>query len=437
MPFTRIDEVASDAGARIYLEGWQSWSPTTWYRLDQAAHRPENPVRAAMRFRPGAPPPPIGFQGEGLLVLEPGDGTPARCYFTEDSVDVPSLRAEISNGHVRISTDAAEPARISCIQAEDGARALADFGDRFARAAGVRQLREPPTAWCSWYRYFEHVTPADLRENLAAIVELGLPVDVVQLDDGWQVGAGDWTENERFGSLAPLADDIRAEGRRAGIWLAPFIATADSHLAVTHPDWLAGDAGANWGASLHGLDLNRPEVRNYLWTTFRRLADLGFDYFKLDFLYGGALTSTGDDPDGTRAYRSGLALIRDAVGPDAYLVGCGAPILPSVGLVDGMRVSPDTFHPEGQDGSTGLRGAMAATARAWQHGRLWVNDADCLVARPGFRLRAEWADVVRAVGGLRSFSDRIADLDLWGVDTVRELLDHVPPPRPFAGEVRR
>ena len=437
MTFTPIDEVACGADARIYPEGWQSWSPTTWYRIDKAAHRPENSVRAAMRFRPGSPPPPTGFQGEGLLVLEPGDGAPARCYSTEDPVRVPAIRAEVSDGRALISTDAEDPARVTCSLAEDGAAALAAFGDRFARAVGAGELREPPTAWCSWYRYFEGVTPADLRDNLAAIGELQLPVDVIQLDDGWQVGVGDWTENDRFGSLAPLADSIRADRRRAGIWLAPFIAAADSHLARDHPDWLVGDGGANWDATLHGLNLDRGNVCDYLWTSFHRLAELGFDYFKLDFLYGGAMTSTADDPDGTRAYRAGLALIRDAVGPDAYLVGCGAPILPSVGLVDAMRVSPDTFHPEGQDGSTGLRGAMAATARAWQHGRLWVNDADCLVARPSFRPRAEWADVIRAVGGLRTFSDRVAELDPWGVAAVRDLLGHVPPPRPFLPEATR
>ena len=66
--------------------------------------------------------------------------------------------------------------------------------------------------------------------------------------------------------------------------------------------------------------------------------------------------------------------MREVVGPDVYLVGCGAPILPSVGLVDAMRVSPDTFHEGGEDGSTGLRGLMPLAARAWQQGRLWVND---------------------------------------------------------------
>jgi len=40
------------------------------------------------------------------------------------------------------------------------------------------------------------------------------------------------------------------------------------------------------------------------------------------------------------AYRNGLKVIREALG-DAYLLTCGAPILPSLGLCDGMRIGTD------------------------------------------------------------------------------------------------
>jgi alpha-galactosidase len=114
--------------------------------------------------------------------------------------------------------------------------------------------------------------------------------------------------------------------------------------------------------------------------------------------------------------------VRQAAGPGVYLVGCGAPLLPSVGLLDAMRVSPDTFHEGGEDGSTGLRGLMPLAARAWQQGRLWANDPDCVVARPSYAHRERWADAARGLGGLRSFSDRVAELDDWGLTTVRGLL---------------
>jgi len=118
-------------------------------------------------------------------------------------------------------------------------------------------------------------------------------------------------------------------------------------------------------ADLVGLDLTHPGVREHLAEELARLRGLGIGYLKLDFLYGGAIPGRRhDDVSEVEAYRRGLALVRDAVGPDVYLLGCGAPILPSVGLVDAMRVSPDTFHEGGEDGSSGLRGLMPLTARS-------------------------------------------------------------------------
>ena len=96
-----------------------------------------------------------------------------------------------------------------------------------------------------------------------------------------------------------------------------------------------------------------------------------------------------------------------------------------------MRVSPDTFHEGGEDGSQGLRGLMPLAARAWQHGRFWVNDPDCLVARPSYAERDRWADAVEAFGGLASFSDRVGELDDHGLEQVRDLLARGSTAEPF------
>jgi alpha-galactosidase len=427
-----IDDLPVSRSARVYAEGWQSWSPTTWYEHGTPAHRPAEEWQHLMRFRPGTPLPDEGVQGEGLLVVDPGDGAPARVYCTFDATsEVPSIRAGWRGD--RIVVRAAVPVEQ---WTSDGAPpeashhpahahpALARFGERFGTATGARVETIVPRVWCTWYRYFEDVTSADVEENLRAIEESELPVDVVQIDDGWSLGTGEWTKpNPRFGSLVDAIAAIRDSGRRAGIWLAPFSVGSRSDVAQRHPDWLTGPAGHNWGDDLLGLDLTHPGVRAYLEAVFSRLRDLGVEYLKLDFLYSGAVPGARHDHvTPIEAYRSGLALVRDVMGEDAYLLGCGAPILPSVGLVDAMRVSPDTFHEGGEDGSEGLRGRMSLEARAWQHGRLWTNDPDCLVARPRFALRDEWADVVLAAPGVRGFSDRIAELDDHGVDLVRRLL---------------
>jgi alpha-galactosidase len=313
--------------------------------------------------------------------------------------------------------------------------ALVSFGDALAARGGT--LRVPPRVWCSWYRYFEDVTASDIVETLAALDEHDLAVEVVQIDDGWSRGLGEWLQPAPgFPDLPGLVARVRDTGRAAGIWLAPLLVGARTGLARRHPDWLVGDAGHNWGQDLCGLDVTRPAVREYLHGQLRRLRETGFTYFKLDFLYAGALPGRRhDDVPEVAAYRSGLALIRDAVGPDAYLVGCGAPILPSVGLVDAMRVSSDTYHEGGDDGSHGLRGRASVLARSWQQGRFWANDPDCLIATPRYRLREQWAETVRTFGGLRSVSDRVAELDPWGLSTTREYLRDRPAPIPFPDEL--
>ncbi len=433
-----VDEVPVDPTmARIYAEGWQSWSPATWYPADATSQRPAEEWQHTMRFRPGTPIAPDSLQGEGLLVVDPGDGSDVRCYGTTSPLEIPTLTATLVGDCLVVRSSGA----VSSSAAADAESALAAYATTFAQRAGSTPATAapPPTVWCSWYRYFEEITAADVLENLRAIDEHDLVVDVIQVDDGWSPGLGEGlVVADRFGSLDAVVEQVRATGRRVGIWVAPFVVGARSTLATQHPHWVLGDAGRNWGDDLVGLDLTHPGVLDLLAETFTRLVDRGIDYFKLDFLYGGAVPGRRlEDMTGVEAYRSGMSLIREVVGPDALLVGCGAPILPSVGLVDAMRVSPDTFHEGGEDGSDGLRGLMPLAARAWQQGRFWVNDPDCLVARPSYAQRDRWADAVAAFGGLASFSDRVGDLDDHGLEQVRALLARGGTAEPFLAETIR
>jgi alpha-galactosidase len=423
--------------ARVFEHGWQSWSPTTTYAVAATSHRPLDPRVA---YRPGRPAPAAGFQGEGLLAVDPGGGEPVVVFGATGPHDVPSIRAGLAGSVLTVSADGpVREMRYECALVS----ALGDWAEGFAREAQATAPRSAPTGWCSWYHYFTRVTEDDVVENLEAIAAAGLPVDVIQIDDGWQAEIGDWTElSDRFRSLPALVARIHAAGRRAGIWVAPLLVGERSSIVRDHPEWLLGgaspvDAGHNWGQRLLGLDATHPGVAGYLTRVFEGLVDAGFDYFKLDFLYAGALDAPrADGSDPLTAYRQGLRLIREAVGAAPYIVGCGAPMLPSVGLVDAMRVSPDIApeyeHPTGDPSMPSQVGAtMSTVARAFLQGRFWVNDPDCLIVRPAVQRREEWAEVVRRFGGLRVCSDRIADLDAWGLEQTRELLATAPPPVPF------
>ncbi|BCB81506.1 glycoside hydrolase family 36 protein [Phytohabitans flavus] len=439
MLFETLDEVRVDPGtARVYEEGWQSASPTSWYPVDAPPPRPAADWRRRGNYRPESAAPADGFQGEGLLAIDPGDGGPLRLYAAPDPLTVPSIRATLTGDRLVVAADGP-------VTAHTGVP-LGDWASGFARTAGGPLPRAAPTAWCSWYHYFERVTETDIDENVAAIRDRELPVEVVQVDGGWQAAVGDWLHlSDRFTSLDGVAARIRDAGLRAGIWVAPFWVQEGSWLAREHQEWLiAGpdglpvSAGRHWGAPSYGLDTTNPAAADYVCEVFAWLAGLGFDYFKIDFAYAAALAGsrhTGVEP--LAAYRRAVTLVREVIGPDAYLLGCGAPILPSVGLYDAMRVSADispAYEPvDGDLSQPSQRGAALSTqARAWQHGRFWVNDPDCLIARPEVERRADWARVVERFGGLRVSSDRIADLDDWGVETTRRLLANTPPPTPFA-----
>ncbi|MEU0969628.1 glycoside hydrolase family 36 protein [Streptomyces sp. NPDC005917] len=429
-PFTPVASLPVDTRtARVHEEGWQSWSPSGSYALGAAPHRPTNHNWATVCYRPGRGVPAGAFQGEGLLALDPGDGSPVRLWAATDPLhEVPSVRLSVDTGVASVEADGP----VKEWTGADIQSVLADWAGSLA----LPTPRPAPTVWCSWYEYFTAVTEDDIHENLRAMDTLDLPIDVVQIDDGYQSALGDWLNlSGRFRSRRGIADAIRARGRRAGIWTAPFLVDPASALAETYPDWLVRDpdcnplhAGRNWGHDLYVLDTTHPGAAAYLTDVFATLRAEGYDYFKVDFLYAGALDGVRHSgADALTAYRLGIALIREAIGADAYLLGCGAPVLPSVGLFDAMRVSPDTaphrrpaagdYSQPGQDPAE-----FTGVGRQWQHGRLWINDPDCLMARPAVETRARWAAHVESVGGLVASSDRLLSLDPWGVETTRRLL---------------
>lgn len=428
--FRDIADLHVSAGALVFEHGWQSWSPTGTYPIDHPPARATTPARHIMGYRPELLAPDHTFQGEGLLALDSGTGEGVRVWSAPDPHrEVPSIRLALQDHRAVVSANGAVREDVYQGTIE---QALAQWAGELASRLGVGPVVSLPPFWCSWYQYFTRVTEADMRENLEAIDRLGLDIGLVQLDDGYQAGIGDWlVRSPAFPHpLSELTARIHDTGRRAGIWTAPFLVGEQSQLVREHPDWLVSDAdaGFNWGQRLYALDVTHPDAAAYLRQVFRSLADWGFDFFKIDFLYAGAIPGPRRDAlDPIVAYRAGIQLIREAIGPEATLLGCGAPMLPSIGLVEAMRVSPDVAPyvepPDGDLSQPAQRSAVqTGRARAFQHARWWVNDPDCLIARPGVEDREAWAEHIERYGGLRGSSDRLDGLDAWGLETTRRLL---------------
>jgi alpha-galactosidase len=419
VPYEAVAEIAADpAAVEVYAEGWQSWSAAGVLRADATSARPVSETHRVMGWRGDRPLPDTGIQAEGVLALAAPDGE-ARAWLSSAAGDVASLRIVPGPDRVVVTSDGP----VDELRAPTLDAVLALVGERLA----CERVRALPPGWSSWSCYFRDVTAGDVRENLDAADRLDLPVEIVQIDDGWQLEIGDWLDvSPRFGSLDALAARIAGTGRTPGIWTAPFIVGDRSRIAAEHPDWLVGGAhaGENWGQRLLVLDVTHPGAASYLSSVYERLAELGFRFHKLDFLYAGALPGRRrHDCSGVEAYREGLRLIGDAAG-GATLLGCGAPILPSVGLVDAMRVGPDVIGDEpAQETTPSIEKARAITeARTWMHGRLWVNDPDHLLARPEIPARESWAAYVAGYGGLVLSGDRLAGLDERGLELTRAAL---------------
>jgi alpha-galactosidase len=427
--------------ARIYAEGWQSWSVTEVLPVTAVPATAGSMSRDSLvvDYQYAAAPPQGMHQGSGLLVLDPGTGGPVEVFAAaEASRRVPVVQARPEGDHVVVTAD--YPVSHTRDDGPGGLTgALCRWADGFAARAGMSpgSLRPIPPVWCSWYQYYDAVTEADIADNLEAMARLRLPFGVVQIDDGYQQAPGDWLlPSGRFSSLPALVRRIRDAGKQAGIWIAPALIGRDSDLFARHPEWAVRDtvtgepvsAGHVVRQECTAVDITHPDAARYVCDVLAEMREWGIDYFKIDFAYAGACEGLRhEDVTGVQAYRRSLRLIRDTIGPDAVLLGCGAPVLPSVGLVDAMRVGPDIAAcyepPRGHPSEPSQRNAARnVVARAWQQGRFWVSDPDCLMARPEVARREDWAQTVRRFGGLRSASDGLAGLDAWGLETTRQLL---------------
>jgi len=301
------------------------------------------------------------------------------------------------------------------------------------------------TGWCSWYVFYENINAGLLRSNFSKLAAMRdqVPTNVSVVDDGYMTAWGDWAslKPKEFpppGGVKVVARDIAAQGMRPGLWLAPFAADKHSQLVKDHPDWvIRNDSGiaansANCGKFFFGLDATNPEVRKHVHASIRRAVhDWGFDVLKIDFLYACCLEGNGKyDLSISRAHAMHLALqtIRDAAGPDVFLIGCGCPIATGIGYIDAMRISADTGPtwyaalplPWWDNGTLpSLRGMIRNTiARAPFGHRWWHNDPDCLMLGSHTSLTddevASAASIVAMTCGMLLLSD-----DLPAVSSAR------------------
>ena len=406
-----------------------------------------------------------------------GAGTKASATITSDwAMILPFKGSEAHPSHlIGLRQCAVYLDTLSALSGVSAARSGASAAGRLSRL-GSRPTsllppyvapRRPPSGWCSWYCHGPNVSASLMLDTVAQLraakASGSLPLDLVQLDDGWQSCWGDWDlpHSKRFpNGLTPIAAAIKAAGMSPGLWMAPAALTADSRLFAEHPEWVLMDSNAKPlrcgytapGIWLHALDVSHPgalaHVRRVVGIATR---EWGFEYLKLDFLHAAAMPGgVRHDPSTSRAELLGrlMAAIRAEVGEHVFILGCGAPLGPCIGHVDAMRVSADAaphWYPRVSDLPlvrslfTSDRTNMPAArnmvrnvaVRMQLGGRLWRNDPDCLILRDAgadFTTGQAQALSTMAVlsAGALIFSDRPEDLTGARLAILQALLPPLP-----------
>lgn len=309
----------------------------------------------------------------------------------------------------------------------------------------MRKTEIIPTGWCSWYCYGPAVTNKIIEENLNGFAQKLPELKYIQLDDGYQTFMGDWLDpNPAYGNLQKTLKAIRNKGFEPAIWVAPFIAEKNSRIFKEHPDWFVKDTNGTplvsskigfggWRcAPWYVLDGTNPEAQKHLERIFRQMREKwGVNYFKLDANYWGAIHGgVHYDKSATRieAYRRGMEAVLKGCDENTVVLGCNAPIWPSLGLVTAMRTSGDISR----DWHTIKGTAFENLCRAWQNGKLWDSDPDCVVQANDTVFSGkkaiepnEWrfhATAIHAVGGLMLSGDKASLLKEKELAILKKLL---------------
>ena len=375
---------------------------------------------------------------------------------------------QIDYGKLRVDGGETEETELLALgYFEDARLGLEHYADTIARIYDI-DLPEQPVGYCTWYH-----DRASTQDRLAKLSEFAgkelapYGFDLVQIDDGWQDGKKTNGPRKIFirhredgpypDGMQPTAEHIKEQGLTPGLWFMPF---AGNHEDDFFPkEWFVKDAEGEpfvtrWGGT--SLDMSQPGARDYARTLVKRITgDWGYGYVKMDGLYtGAALKQTyvnneytedrlGEavfhDPDKTHVevYRDGLKLVNEAAAEGTFLLGCNVSqnmrtFGGSFGLLDGMRIGPDT------PGSFG--GTDYGSRHYFFHRRVWYNDPDCVKVEKKIpydeaRMFASWLAVT---GQLYIVSDWLPGLPEKRLDILRRTMPshrlHARPVDPFRHE---
>lgn len=401
--------------ARFFANGYQSWSESRFWKTSERIPR----LRAIARRHMGL------YGDEHMAHIPRGQGQLHSWTYTWIKKNGPDLLLGSLNEHTGFTIFCYDQASATLTVRKDmdglflqhsfpaldfwaGEGATLDLFDAYFQLAEIDPPTAPPAiGWTSWYQHFTDISEDVVLKNLASFTE-HLPENpgeaaaatCFQMHDGWQTAVGDWLSVKPGfpDGMRAISLKIKEKQSIPGLWIAPFVASAQSDLVRRHPEWLLKDAkgrplrvGWNplWGGWYHALDFYHDGVREYLSGVFHTVLDKwGFELLKLDFLFAVALAPPKGKTRGGVMWEA-MEFLRHLAG-HRRILACGVPLGSAFGQADYCRIGGDVHlawrhrllsflrHRERVDTLASLR----STLGRWPlNGRAFHNDPDVFVLR--------------------------------------------------------
>lgn len=241
------------------------------------------------------------------------------------------------------------------------------------------------------------------------------------IDDGWFKTSpcgpeGKWTwgddmitPNRNFPDMKQLADDIRKEGMRPGLWIRPLTIKAGTKKSLLLPE--SDTRRSDMPVLDPSISENLETIRSY----FKVYHQWGYEMVKFDYtswdIFGKwgmqmtrdkAMTQPDwsmNDTSKTNAeiISTMYKTIREAAG-NIYIIGCNTFSHLSAGLFELNRIGDDTSGNEWD--RTRKMGVNTLAFRGIQHGAFYAADADCvgITTKVPWDKTIKWLDLVAKSG---------------------------------------
>ena len=289
----------------------------------------------------------------------------------------------------------------------DGLSRWADFVQAHYRP---RIWKKTPGGWLgsSWVDPLSMERYEDIvRRNSQAVRKrlTGFDIDYIWVSIGnlQDLLPGNWLNwNRKLFPSGPqaLIEYLHNLNFLLGLWIGAFWVEAQltGEIEQLHGAFLRQEGNLLviknpvWDWLNYALDPTHPKTKAFLSHVFETYRQCGVRYYMLDFLdaisgmtlgpiRSGSVQDLLYSPDGyyntklipgPQAFREGLRAIREASGPDTYLLASTGPTLQCIGLVDAVRVGSD--HGEGRPLQSGDAAGLYPGTFAINDPNFWNSD---------------------------------------------------------------